>query len=149
MLEGIHLFKIQNEEDEQEIIDNLLFNEDHFIRFMPPELVQEPQLISVKNDVWMLGCLMIEILSKSRVWEGFNESEILKQLKSQMIPKIPNDIHPDCWGLMCECLNPFPKSRIDIRDVITRYYYLLGKLGMYELQDRMQSNQILSFNKYN
>ena len=114
---------------------------------MPPELVQEPQIIGVTNDIWMLGCLFIEMFSKYKVWEGHSESEILKQLKSQISPKVPNDVMPECWGLICECLNPFAKARVDIRDVLVRYYYLLGKLSLSELQERMQSNfKILKLN---
>ncbi len=105
---------------------------------MAPELVSDPQYIGVINDIWMLGCLFIEIFSKYRVWEGYSDSEIMKQLKSQIIPKVPNDIAPECWGLICECLNPFYKARIDIRDVMIRYFYLLGKLGFSDLCERMQ-----------
>jgi len=136
------LYKELNEEDDEEIIEHLLNTDDNFLRFMAPELVLEPQHIGVINDIWMLGCLFIEIFSKQRVWEGYSEGEILKQLKAQISPKVPNDINPQCWGLICECLNPFDKARIDIRDVLVRYYYLMGKLGFTDLQDRMQSKLI-------
>jgi len=109
---------------------------------MAPELVQEPQIIGIVNDIWMLGCLFIEIFSKHKVWEGYSEAEILKQLKSQISPKVPNDVDPNCWGLICECLNPFPRARIDIRDVMVRYYYLLSKLGFHDLCERMQSKRL-------
>lgn len=87
----------------------------------------------------MLGCLFIEIFSKYKVWEGYSETEILRQLKSQISPKVPNDVMPDCWGLICECLNPFPQARIDIRNVMIRFFNLLEKLSMPDLQERMQS----------
>ncbi len=107
---------------------------------MAPELLQEPQLVGIVNDIWMLGCLFIEMFSKIKIWEGYSEAEILKQLKSQISPKVPNDVMPECWGLICECLNPFAKARIDIREVLVRFYYLLGKLHFSELQERMHSS---------
>ena len=120
----------------------------NFLRFTAPELVQEPHIFGVFNDIWMLGCLFIEILSKYKVWEGYSEAEILKQLKSQISPKVPNDVMPECWGLICECLNPFAKARIDIRDAMVRYYYLLGKLSQSELQERMQSKLLKYKDKF-
>jgi hypothetical protein len=87
----------------------------------------------------MLGCLIVEVFSKSRIWDGYTEGEIVKQLKILQIPKIPNDIPQTIWGLICECLNPFHKARHDIKDVIVRYYYLLGKVGYSDLQGKLLS----------
>lgn len=105
---------------------------------MAPELVIEPQYIGITNDIWMLGCLFIELFSKYRVWEGHSENEIMKNLKNQIIPKLPNDIAPECWGIICECLNPHYKARTDIKDVLVRFYTLMTKLGYYEILERMQ-----------
>jgi hypothetical protein len=87
----------------------------------------------------MLGCLIVEVFSKSRIWEGYTEGEIVKQLKILQIPKIPNDIPQTIWGLICECLNPFHKARNEIKDVIVRYYYLLSKVGFSDLQGKLLS----------
>ena len=122
--------------------------EDTFLRFRAPELVQQDPLIGIVNDIWMLGCLFIELFSKYKVWEGYSEAEILKNLKNGISPKVPNDIQPECWGLICECLNPFSNARIDIRDVMVRYYYMLGKLGFYDLQERMLSKLQILLNIY-
>ena len=67
-----------------------------------------------------------------RFWpKGFLNSE--KNLKAQIIPKLPNDIAPECWGIICECLNPFYKARMDIKDITIRFYSLMGKLGYFEI----------------
>jgi hypothetical protein len=145
LLEGIHLYKEICDEDDEEIIDNLLNSEDNFLRFLAPELVIEPQYIGIINDIWMLGCLFIELFSKFRVWEGHSENEIMKNLKNQIIPKIPNDISPECWGIICECLNPFYKARMDIKDICIRFYSLMSKLGYFEILERMQGNFISLF----
>lgn len=120
----------------------MLNNEDYLLRYTPPESHTLPSYSGNANDIWMLGCLIVEIFSKSRIWEGYSESEIIKQLKIQQIPKIPTDIPQQKWGMICECLNPFYKARIDIKDVIQRLYYLLVKLGYHDLVSRLQSKNL-------
>jgi hypothetical protein len=126
-------------EEEEEIIEKLLNNDDFFLRYTAPELFQEPPINNPVNDIWMLGCLFVEMFSKFKVWDGYSENEIIKQLKNLSMPKIPNDIPQYNWGLICECLNPFFKARQDIKDVLTRYYFLVGKLGYTDIQNRLTS----------
>jgi hypothetical protein len=128
-----------SEQEEEEILEKLLNNDDFFLRFTAPELHVQPLFYGPINDIWMLGCLIVEVFSKIRIWEGYTEGEIVKQLKILQIPKIPNDIPQTIWGLICECLNPFHKARNDIKDVIVRYYYLLGKVGYSDLQGKLLS----------
>lgn len=137
-LENIHLFRDEIEEEE-EIIEKMLNPDDFLLRFTPPELIFDPPINFSGNDIWMLGCLLIEIFSKFKVWDGYTENEIIKQLKNLAAPKVPNDIPQSLWGLICECLNPFYKVRVDIKDTLTRFYYLCGKLGLTEYQIRIQN----------
>jgi hypothetical protein len=115
------------------------------LRYTAPELFSEPQIFSAVNDIWMLGCLFVEVFSKYRVWDGYTENEIIKQLKNLSIPKIPNDIPQIVWGLICECLNPFYKARNDIKDVMTRFYFLAGKLGYTDIQHRLLGRNIIYY----
>lgn len=140
-LENIHLFRDEIEEEE-EIIQKMLNPDDILLRFSPPELLLDNQVIFSGNDIWMVGCLIIEIFSKFRVWDGYTENEIIKQLKNLTSPKVPNDIPQSLWGLICECLNPFYKARIDIKDTFVKFYYLCSKIGLNDLTIRMQSNLI-------
>ncbi len=135
-LENIHLFR-DDVEEEEEIIEKLLNHDDYFLRYTAPELLQDPQVMASINDIWMLGCLFIELFSKYKVWDGYTENEIIKQLKNLSIPKIPNDVPQTMWGLICECLNPFWKARHDIKDVLTRYYFLAGKLQYTDIQAKL------------
>lgn len=127
-------------EEEEEIIEKLLNPDDHLLRFTAPELFLEPPVNSNVNDIWMLGCLLLETFSKYKVWDGYTETEIIKQLKNLTTPKVPNDIAQILWGMICECLNPFHKARQDIKDVLTRWYFMMGKLGYVDLQQRLASN---------
>ncbi len=141
-LENIHLFRDEIEEEE-EIIEKMLNPDDILLRFTPPELLAENPSYYSGNDVWMLGCLLIEIFSKYKVWDGYTENEIIKQLKNLTSPKVPNDIPQSLWGLICECLNPFHKARVDIKDTLVRFYYLCSKLGLSDLTTRISSKSFL------
>ncbi len=46
------------------------------------------------------------------------KSKILKLLKGKVYPKVLNDVNPECCGSICECSNPFPIEKKDIRDVL-------------------------------
>lgn len=136
-MENTHLFRDQSD-DEDEIFDKLLNSDDSFLRFMAPELLQEPQVSNACNDVWMMGCLVIECFSKSKMWEGYTETEIIKHLKNLTSPKVPNDIPKFLWGIICECLNPFQQTRVDIKELLSRFFMLYGKLNLVDLQIRIQ-----------
>lgn len=138
-LENLNLFK-DDVEEEDDMIEQLLNPDDNKLRYTPPELILEQPVIDICNDIWQLGCLFIEAFSKYKIWDGYSEHEIIKQLKNLSAPKVPNDIPQLCWGLICECLNPFYKARHNIKEVLTRYYYMMGKVGLNELQIRLTSN---------
>ena len=50
ILENIHLFRDEAEEEE-EIIEKLLNQEDFFLRYTAPELFQEPAIANPVNDI--------------------------------------------------------------------------------------------------
>ena len=134
------MFKHGVEEDDEEILDRLIQdNEDLIVRYTPPELLQEKETYGPFNDIWMLGCFWIEIFSKKKMWEGYTENEITKQLKSYTMPKIPSDGPQLCWGIICECLNPFYESRIHIKEIIIKFQSVLSRLGQTDVNIRLQS----------
>ena len=87
----------------------------------------------------MLGCLIVEVFSQTRIWDGYSDGEILSQLKMKQIPKLPTSIPHQKWGIICECLNPFYESRINILDAIIRLCHLLIKLGFHDIVSRLES----------
>lgn len=126
-------------EEDDEILDRLIQdNEDLSVRYTPPELLQEKETFGLHNDIWMLGCFWIELFSKKKIWEGYTENEITKQLKSYTMPKIPSDSPQLCWGIICECLNPFYDSRVQIKEIIIKFQSVLSRLGQTEVNIRMQ-----------
>ncbi len=142
LLENIHLFKHGGDDDDEEILDRLVQDdEDLIVRYTPPELLQENEVPGPFNDIWMLGCLWVELFSKKKIWDGYTENEITKQLKNYTMPKLPSDIPQLCWGVICECLNPFFKTRTDIKETVMKFYQILARLGQNEIILRMQSKE--------
>ena len=148
-IENLSTFLPPQTEDD-EMLNELINNEDlSIIRYTPPERLSVPPIIGNVNDIWMLGCLFIEIFSRSKVWKDQTETQIIKNLKALVVPKIPRDIKQSNWGIICECLNPFYKTRIGIKELFVRLYELLSKvttrndlipriLGMSSLKDSFE-----------
>ena len=125
---NLHLFKEDNYDDE--IIDNLNIDPSEILlRYTPPERLLEVPVFHSVNNIWSLGCLLVEIFSQEKVWEGFSQNEIIHNLKSLSIPKIPKDIPQIFWGIICECLNPFYKTRPQIKEIIFKFYLQLKKIN--------------------
>jgi hypothetical protein len=103
-----------------------------FDRYRTPENAISG-LISVSQDVWVSGCLMVEVFSKP-VWSEYEyENKMLDDLKKYYVPKINKDIPKQMWGLICECLNPFIETRINSQEALERYVRLMLKMGIPEI----------------
>ena len=45
----------------------ILYNDDFFLRYTAPELLAEQPVNGPVNDIWMLGCLFVEMFSKFKI----------------------------------------------------------------------------------
>jgi len=88
---------------------------------------------AISADIWVLGCLIVEIFSANEVWQGSNESEMMRDLKKFYVPKIHKDIPKQMWGLICECLNPFKETRIEAKEVLEKFVKVMLKMKIPEL----------------
>jgi len=86
------------------------------------------------QDIWRLGCLMVEIFSTKEVWQGHTELEMMRDLKKYYVPNIHKDIPKHMWGIICECLNPFKETRQDSKELLEKYVRLMMKLKIVELK---------------
>lgn len=137
-IDNLNVFKEELDEDD-EILENLANSEETLIRYTPPEKLNDIPILGNVNDIWMLGCLLIEMFSKEKVWEGYTENVIIKQLKLLQIPKIPRDIPQIIWNIICECLNPFYKTRSNINDIIEHYKIILTKVNKNDIFTKFTS----------
>lgn len=142
-IDNLNLFKEELDEDD-EILENLANSEETLIRYTPPEKLNDVPILGNVNDIWMLGCFLIEMFSKEKVWEGYTENVIVKQLKLLQIPKIPRDIPQSIWNMICECLNPFYKTRSNINDIIEHYKIVLSKINKNDVFTKYPDRMIQS-----
>lgn len=106
-------------------------------RYLAPEQVVEERRILV-TDVWIIGCIFIELFSDKCIWYGYKETQMLEELRKFYVPKIFSDVPHSTWGLICECLNPFDESRINSKELLDRYVKLMFKMNNPLLTDQLK-----------
>ncbi len=80
---------------------------------------------------------MVELFSKNEIWSTHTKDEMMRDLKKSFVPKIHPDVPKHMWGIICECLNPFPETRIDAKELLDRYVRLMLKLKIPELSKHL------------
>lgn len=80
------------------------------VPYMAPEHVSE-KMIDRRADIFSVGVLLREALAHTRVWEGFSEMEILRDLLLKKIPPLA----PDC-GIPEEAVAIIEKAMAPDRD---------------------------------
>ncbi|GFP88966.1 mitogen-activated protein kinase kinase kinase anp1 [Phtheirospermum japonicum] len=64
------------------------------------------------SDIWALGCVVLEMLTGKRPWEGEKE-EILTRIGAEKeLPKIPDWISEDAWDFLMCCFEREPGQRL-------------------------------------
>ena len=119
-------------EEYKNLIKGELEDNNQFNRLSSPEHIQQ-RVIGLENDVWVIGCLFVEIFSKKEVWYGITEEEIKEDLKKNYVPKIHADIPKNAWGVICECLNPFTETRIQSDELLFKYSIICKRLNCIEI----------------
>ena len=92
----------------------------------PEQVVEERKYLC--SDIWLIGCIFIELFSEKYIWYGFKETQMIEELRKLSVPKIFSDVPHQSWGIICECLNPFTDSRIDAKELLERYVALMKKM---------------------
>jgi len=96
-------------------------------RYISPEKAQN-MCVGIENDLWLIGCIIVEMFSKSEIWAPNSKDDMMRDLNKSFVPKIHPDVPKHMWGIICECLNPFPETRIDAKVLLERYSKLMLKL---------------------
>ena len=105
-------------------------------RYISPEKAQNLG-VGIQNDLWLIGCIMVELFSKNEIWSPLSKDDMMRDLKRSFVPKIHPDVPKHMWGIICECLNPFPETRIDAKELLERYIKLMLKLKIPELSKHL------------
>ena len=85
--------------------------------YMSPEVV-EGKAYNKKSDVWSLGCILYELITLKRAFDGTSLSVILwKILKREIIP-LPEHYSDELKRLTKEILNTDPTKRPDLTHIL-------------------------------
>jgi len=124
-----------------------LESEHKYDRYISPEKAQNMG-IGIQNDLWLIGCLMIEMFSKNEIWASYSNEDMMRDLRKSFVPKIHPDIPKHMWGIICECMNPFPETRIEAKELLERYSRLMIKLKISEIAKYLGITNILDLNPF-
>lgn len=98
-----------------------------FNRYTTPECAIEKIYIP-ESDLWIIGCIFIEVFSDRPIWHDYKESQMIEDLKKYYVPRINSDIPHQTWGMVCDCLNPFREARINSKELFDKYVSLMMKM---------------------
>lgn len=112
-------------------------DEAEIIRYNTPEKVIEDTK-DYCSDIWVIGCIFVEMFSKENIWHGMKTEQIKSELKKQYVPKISSDVPHNSWSIICECLNPFWEARITARELLEKYVRLMFKLKIPQMAPHLE-----------
>jgi len=92
----------------------------------------------IENDVWVIGCLFVEMFSDYNAWMNLREEEMMRDLNRYFVFKINKDIPKHCWSVICECINPFAETRSTAREVLEHLCRLIYKLKIPGFQGKIE-----------
>ena len=78
---------------------------------MAPEVLKEG-IIARRNDIWSLGCTLIELSTGKHPWSDVTDiTELFKKIEKQELPNIPSHLSQKCKDFIKRCLIYDKKSR--------------------------------------
>jgi len=86
--------------------------------YMAPELVADPERVSEKADVWSLGVVMWEMLTREMPYQDLSPQNILMGLMcGNLHLDVPEWCEPEWRGLLEACLEPNPSNRPSMKEL--------------------------------
>ena len=91
--------------------------------YMAPEILKYSEY-SEKADIWSLGVIIYEIITKQHPYPSENKFELIKNLKSDKKIVIPNFIEPSLNNLLTRLLDKNPETRISWSNIFSHEWFL-------------------------
>ena len=95
---------------------NLINNNDYF--YYSPNLLYGTQEKNIKDDIWALGCIIIEMLTGNKPWENLNFNEFICKMNENDSFVLPKFISVDCKLFLSECLNKNENLRVNAKELL-------------------------------
>jgi len=117
-------------------------------QYMPPELLQRPNIVSTKWDIWSFGVILAEMLARERPFDSSQpdaderENEIYRKILAAKpnIPNVPKEWLPIIEG----CLVKKHKSRWAAADVLKALESNAGSPNLSEIIERSRTERRLN-----
>lgn len=85
--------------------------------FLSPEICQGLKY-SFKSDIWMLGCVLYEMVTRQRPFEGNNLPSLMMNILNQDFKPITDDYSDELKSLIGSLLIKSPKQRPSIHEIL-------------------------------
>eukprot|EP00878_Enallax_costatus_P013407 GHUV01014019.1.p1 GENE.GHUV01014019.1~~GHUV01014019.1.p1 ORF type:complete len:510 (+),score=243.60 GHUV01014019.1:621-2150(+) len=110
--------------------------------YMAPELVADPERVSEKADVWSLGVVMWEMLTREIPFQEYAPQQILMGLMcGNLHLDIPEWCEPEWRGLLEACLEPNPSNRPSMRELARQLEAIRDQQLAQEQQQQREEEQ--------
>ncbi|KAG8723220.1 serine/threonine protein kinase [Ceratobasidium sp. 395] len=94
--------------------------------YLSPEIWDLEEQTSYRSDIWALGCLLFEVQTGKRVYDGKTDKQTMynmtiKELPPATIEKFPSDDFSQALGQVAiGCLSPDPQDRLTSQQVLQK-----------------------------
>ena len=94
--------------------------------YAAPEILKGFPYDGFKTDIWCCGIILYAMLCGYLPFDGDDNQEIFQSIV-ECEPEFPNFLEDDSINLLIWLLNPEPKDRITIEEIMSHPFYLKGK----------------------
>ncbi|KAL1806815.1 hypothetical protein ACET3Z_029883 [Daucus carota] len=86
--------------------------------WMAPEVVNTPG-VCVASDIWSVGCTVIELLTGSPPYSGYDPWPALWQIVQVKQPPIPDSLSPAVTDFVHQCFKEDHRQRVDAKTLLS------------------------------
>ena len=94
--------------------------------YAAPEILKGFPYDGFKTDIWCCGIILYAMLCGYLPFDGDDNQEIFQSIV-ECEPEFPNFLEDDSINLLIWLLNPEPKDRVTIEEIMNHPFYLKGK----------------------
>uniref|UniRef100_A0A175YQP2 non-specific serine/threonine protein kinase n=2 Tax=Daucus carota subsp. sativus TaxID=79200 RepID=A0A175YQP2_DAUCS len=97
--------------------------------WMAPEVVNTPG-VCVASDIWSVGCTVIELLTGSPPYSGYDPWPALWQIAQVKQPPIPDSLSPAVTDFVHQCFKEDHRQRVDAKTLLSHPWILRSRPGV-------------------
>ena len=109
--------------------------------YMAPEVLRR-EGYNNKADLWSVGCVLFEMLTKLTPFTAYNEIELLRNVEANKIAKIPNGLRfsAECANVLRGLLRQDQIQRISFQEFFSSPFVMSGRQKLIDMGVNMTSS---------